>query len=414
VTWLAQRQSPAPDPKSTRSLDDFAQAHISLQFDIPPELSESATLSMEVLSDVDAYDVRILVSKPEQFELSTADPSGYDELDDNIVVWDGVNLTEGVPSTFSISGASAEPFKGWIDVRVEDISDPDYPISYGSKSIAVQVTNGGAQVSDTGREFMPALDGSESDLKALYNTPVMAQLTWDPFPEPGTSATAYLTVTNTTTSSKTYNGAVLLPSGWTLTGGSSTWQETLSGSASSVHTFDVDADDDTGSWQTRFNLVPSSGSPWYLAQNGIFLDNENITSINEHQEWGRYTASWPFAQSNQAIALPVTTDIMTDEEGRGALEAASAVLPQPAAGPRQQQQANCNTAAVRIHGQASVTPGFGGAAPASYLTINMVVKRWTQNGMNMTYDGESIFTGRLTQAGNFEVCFNLDGRAEVT
>lgn len=368
--------SPSNDLAHSPELPEYAS--LTLTFSADPELNVPVNLTLELECEFDVPTARVFMAVPSGFSILGASPGGYMTVG-GVVSWSNQSITANTPYTFELQGISANPFIGWVDAGLENTTDANAPIHVGTDSVAVEVTNTEATVSQTGEASLLG-GGADFDHHARYNEPLMGQLLWAPFPIPGAEATATLWVENTVTYPVSYTGQFILPAGWTLVSGSLSWSEVIGAGATTPHTITVLAPNIDGRWTLRSEVYPAGASPYYLQQVGYFDQGQ---SFNLHQDWDRFTLGpHPFARTAGGSAVAA----------------------------RPEQTANCPSGSVRIHGQITLSNSPG---PASFLTLSMWVKRWTQSGQNWIYDGQTILSQRLTRSGNYDVCFALDGRAEV-
>ena len=381
-----------------------AFADVQMRFSNVPIIGDPITIALSVKPVIDIPRASVKVVLPAGFTIDSATPSPYSYTNDT-VDWLAQQLMQNTVYQFSLEGRSTRAYTAWFDAFVSSDLNGGIYTTLGGHSILSQVTASGAITTETGTELnIPG--GPEHDADYLYDEPLSLQLQWAAFPQPSSTASVTLIVTNTAAAPVSYFGAVDLPADWLVISGDLSWTDVLQPGQSGQYPLTMATTDTEGLWQYTAELSLNSDPGYFVAQYGTFL--EDGTSWDEHQVWGRigqdqgtmlYPPSPVFDESADADAVGLTLPLVR----QGTSNADSFRL----------TPGSCLPGDTRVDGHVTVqTPGDAERTAAS-LGYHILVQKHTLMGVWFRYDGREVLDDTLDEGGNFSVCLPLDGHALV-
>ena len=307
--------SPAPRRRYPRPLRiPFANqsqsetySTVSIEFQDTPSLNTPVTVTVRVVPKIPLNDASVIFNVVPGFDILGGSPGGY-STGDGLIQWDIGTLNPFTTYEYEASIEATDAVIGWLRADVfTDLEEAD-EFRMGVAGLAVRVNDGGSATSETGSGVIP-ITAPEQDPYLRYDEPLTVQMTWDEYPAPGETSTATAIITNTSVTSQSYNGSFTVPSGWSVSNTSTSWQTTLGRGNTETKTFVVQAGTAWVPWEVELYLdISDSSNPDYrIADIGAF--REEGRSLYEGQARERIESSGSIPSSHSPLAhKPSTQD----------------------------------------------------------------------------------------------------------
>jgi hypothetical protein len=249
------------DLATTRALEHNENT-ATLSFSDDPAMGVAVDVVFSVEPSANLPDATVTIELVPELSVLSASPAGYQVIGSS-VVWASQSLSSPGPHTFIANVKSTAEFydvvRGTVVENVQ-VGNLDTDVD----ELHVMVDAASAVVA---RELPVPPDGAS--LAQVWNQPKLdLEMAVDPLPLPNELTTGTITLTNKTSGSLYYNGSVIEPAGWAITG-SKSWSTLLGPGQSEVRSWQLQASSAYESWSFQLDIDDPTDSNYHMNYHGI-------------------------------------------------------------------------------------------------------------------------------------------------